>query len=829
MSFFRSLDVLHRHSSLKRALRLSSWRPAWCFLPTILAALIGVALSITAGFVVSLWENRHATLEFNAIAENHYMVLQNGLNEYLNKLLTLHALFDSSNDQVSRQEFEAFVRPHLQYSSAIQTLSWIPRVERDQRAAYELAAARDGLEGYQFKEELADGSMVPSPEYEQYYPIFYSTVPTTSPLYGLDLRSEPATLAELERARDGDQLGFSQVPALVSASGRQHGYIFSLPVYRKGVPHNTVEDRRRNLVGFVHGSVITAKMIDTVIVATSIPRGIDLYFFEPESGPTAPPLYVRGSRLRDAPAEPRPQAVLGAEPHWSRNLIAGNMPWLTLVAVPMAGGPLTSRHDRAWIVLISGFIITGGVVIYLCALARHTDHLSRANTRISELAQTDALTTLANRRAFTDRLDAAFAASRRGSPAFGLLYFDLDHFKDVNDTLGNPIGDALLRQVADRVKCAVRMNDLVARFGGDEFAVLQTDVADLTAASTLATEIGKVVAAPYLIDGNVVRVTASIGISLFSAEIGGPEAMMMQADLALYRAKEDGRNCFRFHSADLDQEVRERVTIAVELRGALERGEMELYCQPQVELVSGKIVGVEALMRWNHPTRGFVPPSGFIPIAERTGSIVPLGRWAFDEACRQHKLWQEQGIAPNLTAVNFSALQFKRPSELDREIADSLDKHGIAAGMMEIELTESVLMEAAQQQSDCFERLRDLGVRIAIDDFGIGYSSLNYLTTYPVNRLKIAQELVFKVDCDFRKATVVRSAVRLAHELGIECIAEGVETEAQARFLISAGCAHGQGFLFSQPVDAKRATELLRHGRIKPASDLPRVVGTTAA
>src|SRR3984893_5889525 len=286
MSFFRSLDVLHGHSSLKRALRLSGWRPAWRFLPTILAALIGVTLSVTAGFIVFLWEDPHGTLEFNAIAENHYMVLQNGLNEYLNKLLTLRALFDSSDDQVSRQEFQAFVRPHLQYSSAIQTLSWIPRVERDQRAAYEVAAARDGLEAYQFKEELADGSMVPSRDGVEYYPIFYSTVPKTSPLYGLDLRSEPATLAELERARDGDQLGFSQVRALVSAHGRQHGYIFSLPVYRRVLPHNTVEDRRRNLVGFVHGSFITAKMIETVIVATSIPRGIDLHFFEPESAPT---------------------------------------------------------------------------------------------------------------------------------------------------------------------------------------------------------------------------------------------------------------------------------------------------------------------------------------------------------------------------------------------------------------------------------------------------------------------------------------------------------------------------------------------------------------
>jgi diguanylate cyclase len=327
-----------------------------------------------------------------------------------------------------------------------------------------------------------------------------------------------------------------------------------------------------------------------------------------------------------------------------------------------------------------------------------------------------------------------------------------------------------------------------------------------------------------------VRVTASIGISCYSPDIAGPEIMMMQADLALYRAKENGRNCFRFHSEDLDREVRERVTIADELRGALKRGEMELHYQPQVDLVSGKIVGLEALMRWRHPKRGFVPPSVFIPIAERTGSIIALGQWAFDEACRQLKIWRQQGNAPKLVAVNFSALQFKRSANLEQEIAKSIGRHGIEPGMMEIELTESVLMEVAQQHSGCFERLRKFGVRIAIDDFGIGYSSLNYLTHYPVNRLKIAQELVFRVDSDFRNATVVRAAVRLAHELGIECLAEGVETEAQARFLVSAGCEHGQGYYFSRPVDAKRTAELLRQGCIKPPlRKLLRIVETTAA
>ena len=219
---------------------------------------------------------------------------------------------------------------------------------------------------------------------------------------------------------------------------------------------------------------------------------------------------------------------------------------------------------------------------------------------------------------------------------------------------------------------------------------------------------------------------------------------------------------------------------------------------------------MEALLRWNHPTRGQIPPSVFIPIAERSGEIQPLGQWALDAACRQLHLWQSEGIAPETVGVNFSALQFKGFTDVDRDVAASLDKWGIAPGKIEIELTESVLMDITQQQSDRFERLRRRGVRIAIDDFGTGYSSLNYLANYPINRIKIAQELVFGVDTDSRSATVVRAAIRLAHELGIEIIAEGVETEGQEQFLLSAGCEHAQGYYFSRPVTAARATALLR-------------------
>ncbi|HUD89009.1 MAG TPA: GGDEF domain-containing phosphodiesterase, partial [Xanthobacteraceae bacterium] len=345
----------------------------------------------------------------------------------------------------------------------------------------------------------------------------------------------------------------------------------------------------------------------------------------------------------------------------------------------------------------------------------------------------------------------------------------------------------------------------------------------------LAGKIGRLVAEPYLVEGNEVHISASIGVSRYTPGVAGPEAMMIQADLALYRAKEDGRNCFRFHSSDLDREVQERVIIADELRGALDRGELELHYQPQVELRSGRIAGLEALLRWNHPMRGPIPPAVFIPIAERTGQIQLLGEWVLDAACRQLRSWLNEGIAPALVGVNFSALHFKSSIDLDREVAASLDKWAIAPGMIEIELTESVLMDITQQHNDQFERLRRLGVRIAIDDFGTGYSSLSYLANYPINRVKIAQELVFGVDTDSRSASVVRAAVRLAHELGIEVIAEGVETEGQVVFLLSAGCEHAQGYYFSRPVDVERATALLRLGRVQPGRRTLQLVQTTAA
>lgn len=435
-----------------------------------------------------------------------------------------------------------------------------------------------------------------------------------------------------------------------------------------------------------------------------------------------------------------------------------------------------------------------------------------------ERAQTDTLTGLGNRQGFLDRVRSAFAEAGRGNSPFVVLFLDLDQFKDVNDTLGHPVGDQLLIQVADRLKGCIRQTDFATRFGGDEFAVLQTNATDSAAAGELASKIGASLAAPYQIEGNAINVTASIGIARYEPDLSGPDAIMIQADQALYRAKENGGNCYCFHSNDLDQQVRERVAMTDELRGAIDRGELELYYQPQVEIASGRVLGLEALLRWNHPTRGLVSPALFIPIAERSGSILPIGSWVFEEACRQYSSWQRQGIAPQLLAVNFSAIQFKGAAELERDIDQSLRRWSVEPGHIEVELTETVLMHVSEQYGDILERLRRTGLQIALDDFGTGYSSLSYLTAYPVNRLKIAQQLVLGVASDRRNATVVRAAIRLAHELGIDLIAEGVESAEQARFLLSEGCEVAQGYHFSRPLDAAAATEVLRKGHINPAS-----------
>jgi diguanylate cyclase (GGDEF)-like protein/PAS domain S-box-containing protein len=443
-----------------------------------------------------------------------------------------------------------------------------------------------------------------------------------------------------------------------------------------------------------------------------------------------------------------------------------------------------------------------------------------AEEKIALLARTDALTGLANRATFIDRLRQAFAAAKRGAGSFAVLYIDLDHFKPVNDTLGHPIGDLLLREASDRLKSMVRESDVVARLGGDEFAVLQLEMGEPANAGALASKIQKSIALPFTLQGNTVQVSASIGVCPYLPETTGPDALLAQADLALYRAKDEGRNCYRFHSDDLDQQVLERVALAEDLRSAIHNGELELHYQPQVEIVTGAIVGMEALVRWNHPTRGLLGPGAFLPVAEKTGTMVAVGHWVLDRACRQMRSWRDQGLALPLLTVNLSYAQIKSNRELLRDVAETTAKWGLAPSDLEFDVTEATLAKTTLAQNDVLARLRDLGAKVAIDDFGTEYSSFDYLRSYGVSDLKMAQSYLSTSASDPGHAATVRAIMTMAHELGLRVVAEGVETHEQREQLLAAcSTTHAQGYYFSKAVDAVHAEDLLRQGHVMPPTE----------
>jgi diguanylate cyclase (GGDEF)-like protein/PAS domain S-box-containing protein len=442
----------------------------------------------------------------------------------------------------------------------------------------------------------------------------------------------------------------------------------------------------------------------------------------------------------------------------------------------------------------------------------------RTSDQLSHTARHDFLTGLPNRAAFVEELGRLIARSRRDGKSFAVLYLDLDYFKDINDILGHPVGDLLLRAVAKRLMGAVREVDTVSRFGGDEFAVLNTEIGEPADAVVLADKILKAVGEPFTIQGNEIRTGASIGIAVSQESAADAEMLLSHADVALYRAKAEGRGTYSFFTEAMDTEVRGRVKLTAELGDAIASGQLFLAYQPQVDTETGHIIGLEALARWRHPTRGIIQPGEFIPVAEWSGLIVALGRWVLREACRQMKEWIDLGIAPPLIAVNVSALQFKTPLELENDIAAILAQTGVPPGLLELELTESVFMEVSRNRKEILDRLRKSGLRVAIDDFGTGYSSLEYLGRLPVNRIKIAQNFMPNLTPGSRSATIVRTAIGMAHDLGLDAIVEGVETVEQLETIRTFSARKVQGFYFSKPLPAGEVAALLRAGWIAPAS-----------
>lgn len=466
-------------------------------------------------------------------------------------------------------------------------------------------------------------------------------------------------------------------------------------------------------------------------------------------------------------------------------------------AIDDSAAPIHDRHGR----------VTGAVIVF------HDVSDARALTlRMSYLAQHDSLTDLPNRILLNDRMFQAIALAHRHKKKLALLFLDVDRFKHINDSLGHAVGDRLLQSVARRLAACVRKSDTVSRQGGDEFVILLSEMTHARDAAVIAEKILLTIAEPHHIKEHELHVTASIGIVTYPDDGTQAETLMKNADVAMYHAKDAGRNTYQFFKPDMNFRAIERQAVENGLRHALERQEFLLHYQPKIDLRTGLIVGVEALIRWRHPERGLVSPAQFIPVAEECGFIVPIGRWVLREACRQAREWKECGLPRLRIAINISSVEL-RDKDFVAGVRRILAKTGLEPHDLELELTETFLMQDSKSTAAVLQDLKDIGVHLALDDFGTGYSSLSYVKRFPIDTLKIDQSFVRDIVTDADDASIVSAVISMGKSLHMRVIAEGIESREQLEFLQKHGCPFGQGYLFSPPLGAWEFAQLLGHSK----------------
>jgi diguanylate cyclase (GGDEF)-like protein/PAS domain S-box-containing protein len=486
---------------------------------------------------------------------------------------------------------------------------------------------------------------------------------------------------------------------------------------------------------------------------------------------------------------------------------------------------IVPRHDGSTAILRTKKIAlrnADGVAEYLLGVSEDIAERKRAEAQIARLAHYDPLTELPNRVLFQKSLVEALARRSRKGDQLAVHFIDLDRFKTVNDTLGHPLGDALLREAAERLRGCVREGDTVARLGGDEFAVVQSGLDDMTGATRLAGRIVEAMAAPFDLQGHQVVIGASVGVAAAPSDGEDADELLKKADMALYRAKGDGRGAFHFFERAMDEQLQARRALELDLRRALQAGEFELFYQPLYHLGDERVTGCEALLRWRHPERGMVSPADFIPLAEEIGLIVPLGEWVLREACAEAAHWPEHVRL----AVNLSPAQF-RDRGLVRTVVSALAASGLDAQRLELEITESVLLQDNVANMQMLHDLKALGVRISMDDFGTGYSSLSYLRSFPFDKIKIDQTFVRDILDDSDAMAIIKAVLDLGASMGVVTTAEGVETQEQLDALRGQGCAEIQGYFISRPAPAAEIAKLLGVERAVAAGASVAVLETT--
>ena len=496
-------------------------------------------------------------------------------------------------------------------------------------------------------------------------------------------------------------------------------------------------------------------------------------------------------------------------------LILSTVVWVNITGVHVnvvAPVSIMSLVNVVAILMATAFFVwklASDLRIAVARLETENERIRDALTHIDTLAHNDALTGLPNRLLARARFEQAVELAKRGSDKVALLYLDLDNFKTINDSLGHIAGDQLLCEVATRLKQTIRASDTASRQGGDEFLVIVAGQAEQESVATVAVKIIDLLSEYFSVNGMEISVTCSLGISMYPDDGQDFDALLKHADIAMYQAKERGRNGFQFYDPQMNTNVVEHLHLISGIRTALQKDEFKLYYQPQFDLKTERIIGAEALIRWKNPELGMIPPNKFIPVAERSGQIHEIGAWVIDEACRQAREWMDSDLPPIVVGVNLSPIQFRRDN-VERDVMNALEHYNLPPSAIELELTESLLIVESDQISPLLKRLRNLGVHLSIDDFGTGYSNLGYLSRFEVERLKIDQSFIRRMLENKNDEGIVRAIIEMAHSLGLEVVAEGVETAEMLVHLKGLGCESGQGYLWSPALPAAEFVEFIR-------------------
>lgn len=775
------------------------------YLIAVATAIVGTLLSAFAFVSVSNWDNRLAGLKLQELAKNDQQTLNSDLQYATEVLYTLRAYYNTHGHTVSRSEFQAFAKDLRSRLVGLRNTGWALRVTREKRDAFERSVRADGFPNFEIWERDAQGHRIRAADRAEYFPILYpDPVEYTSQILGFDISSEPIRADALRRARASEQPAATP-PINLITKAEADGFMTFIPLYPKD---SAEQDMPHTPAGFMYGVFGTAPMIENILGKKAIPSGLDIYFFNLNGDPRNRRIYWHSSQANSAPSAVPSEDALLAGPHWMGHIRIADQEW---GAIFVPSGKLASgaRNWQPEIALIIGLMMTGFVVTYLLislrrtlrlelltkSLQEATRELRREGEKVTHLARTDFLTGLANRTLFSDKISAAAARLRRDGETFTVLFLDLDGFKHINDSLGHPAGDELLKEMALRLKSLLRETDVVARLGGDEFAIMRTGATNQREeAIDLARKVLSTVAKPFDFDGHNATVKTSIGIALAPENGTEPGELMKKADLALYRVKSEGRNNFSFFDEEMSEDATTRHRLLNDLRMALSRNEFELHYQPVIDAKTSRPCGAEALVRWRHTVEGLIFPDRFIWLAEESGLMEQLGEWILKRACTDAASWPE-----NIkVAVNLSAAQFQSDKLFD-VILCALVESGLPPERLELEVTESILLQNKENYGAMIQQLKNIGISIVLDDFGTGYSSLSDLTRFPFDKIKIdksfTQGLSNRADC----AAVVASVLTLARGLDIAVTAEGVETKQQFELLRAAGVNQLQGYLFGRP------------------------------